>query len=186
MQQFEIVLKNEKLKSYQQISWSIIIVHIIVFLYLAIFSSNRLVSVNCLVVLAILAIFFFLRFYFIRTRWQFGFHPFFIVLILGWLNMYQYWMAVIPLAFDILGTIAARKLIAVFSEEMVVYPSFPKKKIQWTNLSNTILKDGLLTIDFKNNKLIQQAADETKTIINEQEFNDFCRQQLSLVNSSKG
>ena len=57
--------------------------------------------------------------------------------------------------------------------------SVPKKHIEWSQLNNIILKDGLLTIDFKNNKFIQQFIDDTNTALNEQEFNDFCGQQLN-------
>jgi hypothetical protein len=39
-----------------------------------------------------------------------------------------------------------------------------------------ILKDGILTIDFRNDKLIQQEISES---INEPEFNEFCRDSLS-------
>lgn len=69
-------------------------------------------------------------------------------------------------------------LVSILNEK-IIYPSFPKKKIAWSELNNIVLKDGLLTIDFRNNKFIQQPVDETKTAVNEQEFNDFCRQQLN-------
>ena len=41
--------------------------------------------------------------------------------------------------------------------------------------ANVILKDNILTIDFKNNKLIQV---EIENNINEIQFNEFARQQL--------
>ena len=66
-----------------------------------------------------------------------------------------------------------------FSDQ-IIYPSFPKRIIHWKELSNVILKDGLLTIDFKNNKIIQQSimyADR----VNEKEFNEFCKKQLINV-----
>ena len=69
-------------------------------------------------------------------------------------------------------------LVSIIKEK-IAYPSFPKRNITWSELSNIILKDGLLTINFKNNKFIQQFVDETKTAVNEQEFNDFCSQQLN-------
>jgi len=62
--------------------------------------------------------------------------------------------------------------------ESIVYPSFPKRIILWNELQNIVLKDGILTIDFRNNKLIQQDLDEEVTV-NEKEFNEFCKQQLS-------
>ncbi|MGC4034655.1 MAG: hypothetical protein QM764_01750 [Chitinophagaceae bacterium] len=46
-------------------------------------------------------------------------------------------------------------------------------------MSNAILKDGILTIDFKNNKIIQAEIDEEYAVVNEKEFNEFCKRQLS-------
>ncbi|MGQ0738707.1 MAG: hypothetical protein ACT4OJ_06570 [Bacteroidota bacterium] len=75
--------------------------------------------------------------------------------------------------------VSDRELKIIILQESIFYPSFPVKKISWTSLNNCLLKDGLLTIDFRNNKIIQQAIDESKTSVNEKEFNEFCRQQLN-------
>jgi hypothetical protein len=179
MQQFQITLKNEKIRLYNQLSWIIIAIHIVIFLYFSLFSGNNIIRWTCLGAILLLTAFFILRFYIRKPGWQTGFHPFFIILILGWINMYQFWIAAIPLIFDILNTISTRKLIAFFSEDKIAYPSFPPKTINWNNLNNVILKDGLLTIDFKNNKLIQQAVDNGNSVVDEKEFNDFCLRQLN-------
>ncbi len=44
----------------------------------------------------------------------------------------------------------------------------------WAEFSNIVLKDNLLTLDFKNNKLIQVKVDEKQTTIDEYGFNEFC------------
>jgi hypothetical protein len=75
--------------------------------------------------------------------------------------------------------IAKRILRVVFWESEIIYPAWPVRKISWKELNNVILKDSILTIDLKNNKLIQQSIDEIKTSVNEKEFNEFCRQQLN-------
>ncbi|HRF18383.1 MAG TPA: hypothetical protein PK977_09445, partial [Chitinophagaceae bacterium] len=54
-----------------------------------------------------------------------------------------------------------------------------KRFIKWEQLNNLVLKDGLVTIDLKNNKLIQQYLDENSMPVNEKEFNDFCKKQLN-------
>jgi hypothetical protein len=76
-------------------------------------------------------------------------------------------------------TASLQKPIVSINERQVIYPSFPKKIIDWQDLSNLIIKDGLLTIDFKNNKIIQQQIADISSTIDEKEFNDFCRQQLN-------
>ena len=51
------------------------------------------------------------------------------------------------------------------------------KNYPWSQFNNIILKDNLLTLDFKNNQLLQLEPDSTATI-NEQTFNDFCKSFL--------
>ena len=65
-----------------------------------------------------------------------------------------------------------------FDVEAVVLNSFPQKKYQWNQINNVIIKDGILTIDLKNNKLIQKDIDADISEADEQDFNDFCQEQL--------
>ena len=51
------------------------------------------------------------------------------------------------------------------------------KNYPWDQFNNIILKDNLLTLDFKNNQLLQLEPGGTATI-NEQSFNEFCRKYL--------
>ena len=65
-----------------------------------------------------------------------------------------------------------------FDEKGVVINSIPKKYFSWTSLANVILKDGILTIDFKNNKLIQKEIESYTSLQEEREFNEFCLSKL--------
>jgi uncharacterized protein YehS (DUF1456 family) len=78
---------------------------------------------------------------------------------------------------------ATRKLTIGVSTTDISWPSAFPKKVQWAALNNILLKDNLLTVDFKNDKIVQQYIDETTIAVNEAEFNDFCRQQLSTTPS---
>ncbi len=68
-----------------------------------------------------------------------------------------------------------------FDNEEIVFNSFPKKFYPWNTFRNIVLKDGLLTIDFMNNKLIQKELESVTTKKEEEEFNEFCRARLSPV-----
>ena len=74
--------------------------------------------------------------------------------------------------------LSQREFTVLISSTSVVYPSFPQMKISWDQLNNVVLKDDLLTIDFKNNKIIQQLIQKKEPAVDEQEFNDFCKAQL--------
>jgi hypothetical protein len=73
-----------------------------------------------------------------------------------------------------------------FDEKEIVINGLWPKKIQWSALGNVVLKDGLLTLDFKNNKIIQKETDDLgddEYDGDEDEFNTFCETQLMLHNS---
>jgi Ca2+/Na+ antiporter len=65
-----------------------------------------------------------------------------------------------------------------FDDAGVVINSLPKKSYPWGFLSNVVLKDRILTIDFKNNKLIQKETESDTTAVEEKEFNEFCMARL--------
>lgn len=70
-----------------------------------------------------------------------------------------------------------------FSPEIIVVDGLFQKRIYWSELNNVLLKDGLLTIDYKNNKLFQQETDELDDDedddVTEEEFNAFCQTALN-------
>ncbi|NOT51051.1 MAG: hypothetical protein HOP10_07215 [Chitinophagaceae bacterium] len=179
MQEFLITLRNDKTRLYNRISWFIIIINCALLLYLAISSSEKDIRSGSIATLITLAIVLGFYLYFRKTKYRFGFHPFFLFLMLGWIKNEYYWLAGAALVFDLLHLTATTKQVISITKEGIIYPSIFKKKTEWEKLNNLLLKDGLVTIDFKNNKIIQQTIDESKTSVNEREFNEFCRQQLN-------
>jgi hypothetical protein len=182
MQQFQIILKNEKIRFYNQISWIIIFIHIVIFIYFSFFAEDKRIQTGSIASLIMLFSCFLIRYILVwkNSKWFPGFTTFYSLLMVSWVSVGYYWIAFIPGIFDILTAIVCRKLVSTFSKSKIIYPSFPSKTFEWEKLNNVILKDGLLTIDLKNNKLIQQYIEESKTLIDEKEFNDFCREQLKV------
>ncbi len=180
MEKFQITLKNGKVKLYNRISWIILFIHLVVLLYLALFFTNKKIAISYTLTLIVISLLFILKYILHSTKTKHRIHvdTFFFLLMVGFIVSQEYWISIIPAVFFILSSISVRKLVVLFSAENIIYPSFPAKTIQWNDLENVILKDGLLTIDFRNNKLIQQHIDERYCIVNETEFNDFCRKQL--------
>jgi hypothetical protein len=60
-----------------------------------------------------------------------------------------------------------------FSDDHIVFNRLLKKKFGWKDIDNVVLKDGLLTIDFVNNKLFQREIDSGENEATEQEFNEW-------------
>lgn len=72
-----------------------------------------------------------------------------------------------------------------FDDQEVVFNTFPRKHYRWNDFSNVVLKDGLLTIDFKNNKLLQKEIDTQPTATLEKDFNEFCKAILDAERNSR-
>lgn len=95
-----------------------------------------------------------------------------------WLLNEFYPMFFLNLFLAALYTIACRQLIVTVSREQIIYPSFPPKPIRWEQINNIVLKDDILTIDLKNNKIYQHFIEYGEDAVNEADFNDFCKKQL--------
>jgi hypothetical protein len=65
-----------------------------------------------------------------------------------------------------------------FSKEKVVRNSLPKKRYEWVEIDNVVIRDNLFTLDLRNNKIIQKELDEPIANELEDEFNAYCKEQL--------
>jgi hypothetical protein len=68
-----------------------------------------------------------------------------------------------------------------FSKDVIVKSGIIPQKIPWESLNNVLIKDDLLTIDYKNNKLFQaytDDADDEEYEVGDDEFNAYCRERL--------
>lgn len=54
------------------------------------------------------------------------------------------------------------------------------RRYSWSELQHVVLKDGLLSIDFRNNRLIQLLIETEKTPVDEKTFNEFCNGKLRV------
>jgi hypothetical protein len=182
MKSFEITLKNDKLKQYDRIALYIIIINLALFAYLAISIEIRSIRIAAIIGGLLIIVALGIDYFLASIKKNEG-SPYKLaaeyVISFAWFQMGYWWIAVLTFLLGTLYLIAKRPLLVSIIKESISYPSFPKKKLSWPELNNIILKDGLLTIDLKNNSFIQQSVDESKTSVNEQEFNDFCREQLN-------
>ena len=92
----------------------------------------------------------------------------------------KYWAVAIITAVQIFLFIEMRKATRFAFEETLILLKAPflSKKFAWKDLDNIVLRDNLLTLDFKTNKLIQEEIDTEKSKIDEISFNAYCRKLL--------
>jgi hypothetical protein len=80
------------------------------------------------------------------------------------------------MALAILYHLSLQKIQVLFTADIVKKLNFPQKEFSWEVFTNVMMKDNILTLDFKNNRLMQS---ETESNINEMEFNEFAVQQIN-------
>ena len=175
---YEIVLKNDKEKTYFIISCLLLFYNFISLLLLTIVVDFKKLGPFILSILAMLSLY--LCWYFKRADEKQTLYAPFLFFSLAWFASPYQWLGFANLFFQVLDAVSRRKLSVLISDKKIIYPSVFKKTILWTNLNNVKLKDGILTLDLKNNKLIQQFIDGASTSINEKEFNDFCKSKLTI------
>ncbi len=78
-----------------------------------------------------------------------------------------------------------RPLEIGFDHDRVVINTLIKRRLDWSMFDNVILKDGLLTLDFKDNRLLQReiADDDEEDDADEDEFNAYCRSRLESTHT---
>jgi hypothetical protein len=99
----------------------------------------------------------------------------------GWLALTTTpWFGAFFILFSVLEYQSKRSLEIGFNDDRIVINNIVRQWHDWSALNNVILKDGLLTLDFKNNRLLQKevADDDEEDDADEEEFNAFCRGRL--------
>ena len=185
MQKFELVLKNDKIKQYDRFALFIVIINLAVFCFLLVNTGEKGIRVASVIGIALITIALLIDYFLVRIKNNidapYRFAGLYIAAF-AWMQMGNWWGAVLCFIIAFLYQAAKRPLSVIVGEGSVVFTSFPKKNIIWDQLSNLILKDGLLTVDFKNNKIIQSELSSSQKPVNEKEFNEFCKSRLQTSN----
>jgi hypothetical protein len=106
----------------------------------------------------------------------------------GWLALMPPGIRWIGLVFGLLAFLehqTKRPLEIGFDRDRIVINSLFRQRHDWSAFNNVILRDGLLTLDFKNNRLLQrEVADDDEDDADEEEFNAYCRDCLTGASKS--
>ena len=106
-----------------------------------------------------------------------------ILLVAGvtWLAMpFLQWISIALIILSLLEKQAKLPLEIGFSNDNVVFNTIIRRKFDWNQFNNVLLKDGMLTLDFKNNNLFQKLTIDEDGDADEEEFNDYCRKHLTM------
>jgi hypothetical protein len=179
---YQLYLKNDRVKNVNAISLLLCMLSALFFLWqmLKPGKENLFYLVPFLLVTGLLV---YKKFSFRKDQLT-SYRLILVVAAIGWFTMpVMPWIGIAVLLLGLLEKQARLPVRVIFTNEEVLLSTLFKKVLQWTDFNNIILKDGLLTLDLKNNKLIQKnILDEEQP--DENEFNAYCRNRLALAGAS--
>jgi hypothetical protein len=179
---YTFIIKNEKIKNYRLVSQLLIIFNLLGFAFLIIKNeagiAKNMVILFSMLVTAVYTFFTVLEWLSRKLIPDFWHRIVFGLCALTWMKEGLWLLTVLLLIFIILDMLAHRKMVVELTENTITIPYVLQKKVSWDEIENVVFRDGLLTIDFKNNRLFQQPVLYSDEDINEETFNNFCRQQL--------
>jgi Ca2+/Na+ antiporter len=186
MDAFEITLRNDKRKFYDRFALFIFLLNGAGLILASIFPRQNISGGNIVAILFIFAtVLMIAPSWIIVRKKKAGFENILtaaaVAITLFWIYLGYWWIGLVVFLLILLYLYSKRELVVKLNTERILYPSFPKKSIAWRELSNVMLKDRLLTIDFSSNRIIQQEIDAKSYAVKEEEFNDFCKTQLKLM-----
>ena len=182
MEKYSLVLRNDKVKQYNRFAIFIILLNVVVFLAVSYYSPEKYTrNIGLFGVIAI-TVTLLIQYFFTGTkkRKESIFYSAALVLaFLTWVLIGYVWASIITIFLVLLYIIARNQVTIHFDNDNVVYSTIPQKIINWNQLNNVMLKDGLLTIDFRSNKIMQAEILDIDGNIDEKDFNEFCSQRLN-------
>jgi hypothetical protein len=182
---YQIAVSNERYKFLIFFKWSAAIANIICYVLVGLYTQKGIGPVFqvCIAAFTLLHLYPFKN---ARLQKLFNNGSWGVYMCIPWIVMHDYIIAFLVLILCLFSSTIKKWFVFSFTTEKIVIDTFPSKKINWSSLQNALLKDGLLTLDFKNNHLIQVAAEpKFAGFVDETEFNEFCRQQIEAAATTK-
>ena len=182
MRQFTFMLKDNNQKAFNSFFWFLLFLHVIA---ASVIILNTAQKYQKLIAVVVIALYFFLTavFYLLKKKFKlFNYQlVLFVLMILFWLSQTAWLPAIICTAAIVFACkILQTKSTVVFStENIILSKSLFKKVHNWVAIENVVLKDNLLSIDFKNNQLMQVEIANESFVTDEKVFNLFCANQIT-------
>lgn len=108
------------------------------------------------------------------------------VTALVWATMPQFqWLSLFFVIMGLIERQAKKDLEIGFSSDIIIFHSIPRKTYKWSEFSNIILRDNILTMDFADNRILQRETIDDDSDCEEDEFNDYCRKKLKAHRTAR-
>jgi hypothetical protein len=182
---FKFIIKDSRYNNYKKIASSLFLLNAFLFISVALRIASlfsKIVLLSAALIIIVYAIY--LWKYKKQKEKSFVFVYIFTAII--WITQTPSWYFALVLSVLLFIQLKLENdALIIISDDGILIQSLRQSRYEWTAFSNIVLKDGLLTLDYRNNKILQVEPDWLQTIMDkeytelEKEFNDFCRQQLN-------
>jgi hypothetical protein len=176
---YSIVIANERYKTTKLVKFFFILLNAFAIIYVSLATDQPKRMIWAILAIIVLIGSLFPRKNIINKLFARSSIAAYIWLAIGWMALENYWMLIAVIVFAAINSMLKERYEIKFFENLVTINTFPVKQIKWFELNNAMLKDRLLTIDFRNDKLIQSQIIQLESDADdEDQFNNYCQQQL--------
>ena len=188
--QYSFILKDNNQKVYSLFTWFLFFLHIVAAAVVALKYRDSNAQLSVYILLGFYTVISF--FYFCFRKHKKALETFSLIMALLYGNFWLKHVGVIALIIFVLVYLFVTKvqrkktIVLVNLQGVHITRVFKTVIYNWQQMDNMILKDNLLTIDLKSNKIIQAEIEETKETVDEKIFNEFCTQQVAAAELKPG
>jgi hypothetical protein len=191
---YNFTLKDNNQKAYNQFTWFLFFLHLIAAAVFVLNTGDDKVKLSIYILLGFYSIL--VITWFILRKHSKAMETFSLIMALLYANFWFQNAGIIAviifaLVYITVTLVKGKSTSVLFTEDGIHLTRLFKTVIfPWTEMDNVILKDNLLTIDFKTNKIIQVEIMENSRMVDETEFNLFCTELIqtpsAVVNPAGG
>ncbi len=174
---YSIEIPNEKLPTYRVVTLIVSIINLLAFVYLALNATRDYSSASLYVGLglSVVAVMMILVKRFGKALPDIWAAMVLVACALIWMVAGNILPGFLLMIFAMMSLVAQKQPVIHFEKAHIRYPSFPEKILLWTDVDFVMLKDDILTIEMKDNQLLQFTLQKSVAApINAENFNCFC------------
>lgn len=183
--EYSFILKDNNQKAYKQFTWFLFFMHVVTADVFILNTNDNKVRIGVYVLLGFYLLLAMAYLMFKRHKSAFEVFSFTIAFMYAYF-WFKYVGVVALIIFAVIyitvAVVKGKTTSVEFSYDGIhLARVFKRILFPWPAMDNVILKDNLLTIDFKTNKILQVEIVEGERIIDETAFNQFCNERLKAV-----
>lgn len=179
---YSIEIQDSKAATYKAVTFIIALINLLAFSFFLFYTNETWITntIGIGFICSLLAVFFFIVKKFSHYLSNLPIEILFIICAIILLITGNYLPGLLLMVLTLLSFVTSKKLVIKFSIEGIRYPSFPVKLFPWSAVDFVLLKDDILTLEMKNNRLLQFTLEKhIADAIETNEFNAFCAAQLA-------